>query len=192
MHGCMYACLHVCMYACMHACMYVCMHICMYACMYGCMYMCICVYVCMSVYACICVYTCVCICMYVCIDSWLPHSTKARASCSARCLRTDVLHCAATFCNQLEKLDNDTRIFPGHDYLVNNLKFTLDREPDNETARTMLARHADQDPNQALVTTLATERLVNTFFAWITQQSLQDCGISFRRSGTTPMRGPCS
>jgi hydroxyacylglutathione hydrolase len=69
-----------------------------------------------------------------------------------------------TFCNQLEKLGADTRIFPGHDYLSNNLKFTLDREPDNESARDMLATYQDQDPKQALITTLATERLVNTFF----------------------------
>jgi hydroxyacylglutathione hydrolase len=69
-----------------------------------------------------------------------------------------------TFHQQLEKLDAGTRIFPGHDYLLNNLKFTLDREPDNETARSMLADCANQDPANALVTTLATERHINTFF----------------------------
>ena len=36
-----------------------------------------------------------------------------------------------TFEQQLEKLDPSTRIYPGHDYLANNLEFTLDREPDN-------------------------------------------------------------
>ena len=44
-----------------------------------------------------------------------------------------------TFQNQLDKLDDDTRIYPGHDYLVNNLQFTLDREPDNATAGQLLA-----------------------------------------------------
>ena len=69
-----------------------------------------------------------------------------------------------TFSSQLEKLDADTLIYPGHDYLINNLQFTLDREPDNDTAQQMLAEYENQDPNHALVTTLATERKINTFF----------------------------
>ena len=69
-----------------------------------------------------------------------------------------------TFANQLEKLDENTLIYPGHDYLTNNLKFTLDREPDNESAKQMLADYEEQDPNDALVTTLAMEREMNTFF----------------------------
>ncbi len=69
-----------------------------------------------------------------------------------------------TFANQLEKLPEDTRIYPGHDYIVNNLQFTLDREPDNEAALTMLNAIRNQDPNDALVTTLAQEREFNTFF----------------------------
>lgn len=69
-----------------------------------------------------------------------------------------------TFSNQLEKLGDNTLVYPGHDYLVNNLRFTLDREPDNETAGKMLAEYADQDPDNALVTTLAMEREINTFF----------------------------
>lgn len=69
-----------------------------------------------------------------------------------------------TFQNQLEKLGDDTRIYPGHDYLVNNLEFTLDREPDNATARQLLAAVENQDPNDALVTTMSQEREVNTFF----------------------------
>ncbi len=69
-----------------------------------------------------------------------------------------------TFHNQLEKLPEDTLIYPGHDYLVNNLGFTLDREPDNAAAKEMLNRYRDQDPDDALVTTLAQEREINTFF----------------------------
>ena len=69
-----------------------------------------------------------------------------------------------TFAEQLEKLNPNTLIYPGHDYLVNNLEFTLDREPDNATAQTMLDKYRDQDPADALVTTLAQEREMNTFF----------------------------
>ena len=69
-----------------------------------------------------------------------------------------------TFEQQLEKLDDKTLIYPGHDYLINNLRFTLDREPDNETAQQMIADYENQDPNDALVTTLAQEREMNVFF----------------------------
>jgi len=69
-----------------------------------------------------------------------------------------------TFDRQLRTLDDSTMIYPGHDYLVNNLQFTLDREPDNEIARQMLEDYSAQDPDDALVTTLAQEREINTFF----------------------------
>lgn len=73
-------------------------------------------------------------------------------------------HLYATFSDQLAKLSPDTRIYPGHDYIVNNLRFTLDREPDNAQATKLLQRVANQDPEQALVTTLALEKEINTFF----------------------------
>ena len=69
-----------------------------------------------------------------------------------------------TFADQLFKLPEDTLVYPGHDYIANNLRFTLAREPDNRNAEQMLARVQDQDPNQAMVTTLALEREINTFF----------------------------
>jgi hydroxyacylglutathione hydrolase len=69
-----------------------------------------------------------------------------------------------TFSQQLEALGENTLIYPGHDYLLNNLAFTLDREPDNNTAANMLEQYKNQDPDDARVTTLAEEREINTFF----------------------------
>lgn len=69
-----------------------------------------------------------------------------------------------TFATQLAVLPDDVRVFPGHDYIENNLRFTLDREPDNEAAATLLARVHDQDPASAFVTTIAIERQINCFF----------------------------
>jgi hydroxyacylglutathione hydrolase len=69
-----------------------------------------------------------------------------------------------TFDKQLSKLGDDTLVYPGHDYLVNNLRFTLDREPDNAVAQQMISDYENQDPADALVTTLAQEREMNTFF----------------------------
>jgi len=69
-----------------------------------------------------------------------------------------------TFSEQLARLPDSTMIYPGHDYIENNLKFTLDREPDNREAQALLDRLAGQDPTHAFVSTLAVEREVNTFF----------------------------
>jgi hydroxyacylglutathione hydrolase len=69
-----------------------------------------------------------------------------------------------TFSEQLAKLPATTRIYPGHDYIENNLRFTLDREPDNRNAREMLEQLAGHDPGNAFVTTLDVERRINTFF----------------------------
>ena len=69
-----------------------------------------------------------------------------------------------SFSEQLAKLPPATRVYPGHDYIENNLRFTLDREPDNAQARNLLAQVSGQDPAQPYVSTLATEMQVNTFF----------------------------
>jgi len=69
-----------------------------------------------------------------------------------------------TFAGQLAKLPDTTLVYPGHDYIANNLRFTLDREPDNARAKTLLPEMERQDPTKALVTTLAIEKGINTFF----------------------------
>lgn len=69
-----------------------------------------------------------------------------------------------TFANQLAKLADDTQVYPGHDYIENNLRFTLDREPGNEAAKQLLEQISGQDPDHALVSTLAMEKQVNSFF----------------------------
>lgn len=69
-----------------------------------------------------------------------------------------------TFVRQLAALPDDTLIYPGHDYIAHNLRFTLDREPDNPRASGLLEDVGDQDPADAFVSTLALEKEVNTFF----------------------------
>ncbi len=69
----------------------------------------------------------------------------------------------STFADQLARLSSETLVYPGHDYLANNLAFTLDREPDNQRAATLLEQVKDQDPNDALVSNMALEREINTF-----------------------------
>ncbi len=70
----------------------------------------------------------------------------------------------ATFVDQLSKLPGNTRIYPGHDYIENNLRFTLSREPDNDAAQALLPKVSGHDPATSIVTTLDEEREFNTFF----------------------------
>ena len=70
----------------------------------------------------------------------------------------------ATFTGQLAKLPDDTLIYPGHDYIANNLAFTLDREPDNTRAKKLLADVENQDPGAAMISTLGLEKEINIFF----------------------------
>jgi hydroxyacylglutathione hydrolase len=69
-----------------------------------------------------------------------------------------------TFASQLSQLQDDTRIYPGHDYISNNLGFTLDREPDNEAAKALMTKVKDQNPADAMVSTMAMEKQINAFF----------------------------
>jgi len=69
-----------------------------------------------------------------------------------------------TFVDQLAKLPDATRIYPGHDYIENNLTFTLDREPGNARAAALIEEVKPQDPHTPLVTTLRLEKEINTFF----------------------------
>ncbi len=70
----------------------------------------------------------------------------------------------ATFAGQLAKLPDETLVYPGHDYITNNLEFTLDREPDNQKASSLLESVKTQDPAAAMVSTLALEKEINAFF----------------------------
>lgn len=69
-----------------------------------------------------------------------------------------------TFVNILFKLPDSTLVYPGHDYLENNLNFTLSREPGNHAAKELLERIKDQDPHDPFVTDLSIEKIINTFF----------------------------
>ncbi len=91
-----------------------------------------------------------------------------------------------TFSKQLARLPDDTLIYPGHDYIANNLRFTLDREPDNGVAQQMLADYEDQDPDDALVTTLAQERQINTFFRLGSPSVIERLQVDFPEIGDNP------
>ena len=91
-----------------------------------------------------------------------------------------------TFSKQLTALGDNTLIYPGHDYLLNNLAFTLDREPDNDAAQQMMAKYENQDPDDALITTMAMERDINTFFRLDSPSVIERLAERFPEIGDSP------
>ncbi|NNF17824.1 MAG: hydroxyacylglutathione hydrolase [Gammaproteobacteria bacterium] len=69
-----------------------------------------------------------------------------------------------TFADQLFLLPDHTRIYPGHDYIVNNLQFTISRESDNQAAISLLAAMQQWTHEPHFISNIALERSVNTFF----------------------------
>ena len=68
-----------------------------------------------------------------------------------------------TFYRQFRNLPDTTLIYPGHDYLKNNLEFTLDREPNNENALKLLNSIKNSEAG-SVITNLKMENNINTFF----------------------------
>ena len=69
-----------------------------------------------------------------------------------------------TFVEQIFPLSDDVRIFPGHDYIQNNLEFTLDREPDNQSALNLREEFKQGLDAESFVSNIGIEREINIFF----------------------------
>lgn len=68
-----------------------------------------------------------------------------------------------TFENKISKLNDSTRIYPGHDYMLTNLEFTLNIETDNQAAKDMLEQAKQHGPENQIITTIGQEKTFNTF-----------------------------
>jgi hydroxyacylglutathione hydrolase len=88
--------------------------------------------------------------------------------------------------NQLARLPDETRVYPGHEYLVRNLAFTLDREPGNVDAARALDIAKSQDPVTARVTTLGEEKRVNAFLRLQNPELIARLRERFPEIGETP------
>ena len=73
-----------------------------------------------------------------------------------------ILH--KTFEDQIFPLADNVRIYPGHDYIENNLEFTLDREPDNEQALSLREKFQNGLNAESFVSDIGLEREINVFF----------------------------
>jgi hydroxyacylglutathione hydrolase len=91
-----------------------------------------------------------------------------------------------TFVNQLARLPDATRVFPGHEYMARNLAFTLDREPGNIDAAKAMATAKAQKPEDARVTTLGEEKRINAFLRLQNPQIIARLRERFPEIGETP------
>ncbi len=91
-----------------------------------------------------------------------------------------------TFVNQLARLPDATRVYPGHEYMARNLAFTLDREPDNAEAAKMMASARANEPAAARITTLGEEKRVNAFLRLQNPQIVARLRDRFPEIGETP------
>jgi hydroxyacylglutathione hydrolase len=85
-------------------------------------------------------------------------------ACAGNCFNGgDVDTMYDSFVSQLMPLPDETLLYPGHDYMKNNLRFALSREPDNSDARYWQQAVADTEHDDMPVMTLGQERLYNPF-----------------------------
>lgn len=91
-----------------------------------------------------------------------------------------------TFVNQLAKLPETARVYPGHEYMARNLAFTLDREPGNADAARALAAARAHDPAAARITTLGEEKRVNAFLRLSNPEIIARLRERFPDIGETP------
>lgn len=92
-----------------------------------------------------------------------------------------------TFEKQLNALSDDTLVYPGHDYLHNNLSFTLDREPDNAAAQELLRRSKEEGTEPTyIVTTLKEEKEFNVFLRLQNESIIEGLRAAKPDSGKAP------
>jgi hydroxyacylglutathione hydrolase len=81
-------------------------------------------------------------------------------------------------------LADDVLVYPGHDYLINNLRFTLHYESNNQQAQDYLKRFevAHQEALKFYVTTMREERSFNSFFRLSSPALRHSLGLSQQNS----------
>ncbi len=91
-----------------------------------------------------------------------------------------------TFKEQLFKLPNETRIYPGHDYIVNNLQFTLNREPNNAAAHVLLTAMQQWQSEPHFISDIGLEKQVNAFFRLDSEEIIEQLKNQFSQLDAQP------
>ncbi|MFG1522814.1 MBL fold metallo-hydrolase [Halobacteriovorax sp. ZH1_bin.1] len=72
-----------------------------------------------------------------------------------------------------ERVEDQVILWPGHDYIKNNLNFTLANDPDNEAAKQLLER-VESEGSIGFQTNFETERRVNLFLMTNDKERIKD------------------
>jgi hydroxyacylglutathione hydrolase len=84
-----------------------------------------------------------------------------------------------TIDQRFQGLADDIKVYPGHEYLGNNLRFTLEREPGNNEAQKMLGQWEKSSPEDSpIVTNMAQEKEINTFLRLNNAEVMEGLAIS--------------
>ena len=67
-----------------------------------------------------------------------------------------------TIASHFQSMDDGVLLYPGHEYMENNLLFTLDNEPENKDAKDLLLRYRSRK-NGLLVNNMGMEKKINIF-----------------------------
>jgi len=90
---------------------------------------------------------------------------------------TDVLF--ATI-KKLESLALDTKIYPAHDYMINNLDFLLSLEPGNNTATETKMQNRELAPDDREVTNWGKEHQINPFLRLNNNEIINNLNVDDR------------
>ena len=76
-----------------------------------------------------------------------------------------------SICHIIKNLEDHIKVYPSHDYLLNNLEFAKTIEPDNATLDEWIRRRSAQDcDNEFIITTMGEEKIINPFLKVKTQE----------------------
>ncbi|PCI65516.1 MAG: hydroxyacylglutathione hydrolase [Gammaproteobacteria bacterium] len=84
-----------------------------------------------------------------------------------------------TVVDQFQTLADDVLVYPGHDYLENNLRFTLNFEPINQMAKEWLSKvtKSDYQPGD-IITNIGNEKSFNTFMRLDNSETIKNLSLN--------------
>ncbi len=92
-----------------------------------------------------------------------------------------------TIQQHFQNLNDDIEVYPGHDYLENNLRFSLNFEPSNQIAQQWLAKvHEPNYQPGHLTTTIGDEKSFNTFMRLNSQELINSLSLNEEIEASTP------
>jgi hydroxyacylglutathione hydrolase len=89
-----------------------------------------------------------------------------------------------TVTEKLANLPNETKLYPGHDYLQNNLNFALDRDPNNPKIQQLIKNAVWQNTPQ-FISTMVLEKEISPFFRLDNQEIINRLQEKFNEQETT-------